>query len=98
MNMQAMLKQAQKMQKDMMKTQDEINNTIYEGKASSVSVKVKGSKEIVEVKIDTDHIENDEIELFEDMIVAALNDAMNKVNEDVELKMGAYTNGMPGLF
>ena len=98
MNMQAMLKQAQKMQKDMMKSQDEINNTIYEGKASSVSVKVKGSKEVIEVKIDASQIENDEIELFEDMIVAALNDAMGKIDKDVESKMGAYTKGMPGLF
>ena len=98
MNMQSMLKQAQKMQKDMLKTQDEINNTIYEGKASSVCVKVNGAKEILNVKIDADVIEKDEIELFEDMIVAALNDAMKKINKDTEEKMGAYTKGMPGLF
>lgn len=98
MNMQAMLKQAKKLQNDMMKEQEKINNTIYTGKASSVSVKINGKKEIVEVKIDAEQIEKDEIELFEDMIVAALNDAMSKVNTDLEDKMGAYTNGMPGLF
>lgn len=98
MNMQAMLKQAKKLQNDMMKEQEKINNTIYTGKASSVSIKINGKKEIVEVKIDAEQIEKDEIELFEDMIVAAFNDAMSKVNTDLEDKMGAYTNGMPGLF
>lgn len=98
MNMQAMLQQAKKMQKEVTKAQEEINNTTYEGKSSFVSVKVKGTKEVIEVKINNDSLEGDDIEMLEDMIVVALNDAFSKVDKDVENKLGKYTQGMPGLF
>ena len=65
MNIQAMMKQAQKIQKDMMSAKNEIDNKIYEGKSSFVTVKVKGTKEIVEIKIDNEKIENDEIEMLQ---------------------------------
>ena len=98
MNMQAMLQQAKKMQKEVTKAQEEINNTTYEGKSSFVSVKVKGTKEVIEVKINNDSLEGNDIEMLEDMIVVALNDAFSKVDKDVENKLGKYTQGMPGLF
>ena len=98
MNMQSMLKQAQKLQKDMLEAQEQINKSIYEGKASSVNVKINGKKEVVEIKLNVESIENDEIELFEDMILAALNDAMKKVDAETEQKLGKFTNGMPGIF
>lgn len=98
MNMQAMLKQAQKMQKDMLATQEEINNTIFEGSSSIVSVKMNGKKEILNVKIDSEGLEKDEIEMLEDMLVVAINDAIKKIDQVTEEKMGAYTKGMPGLF
>lgn len=98
MNMQAMLKQAQKLQKDMLKTQEEINNMEFEGKSSFVSVKVNGKKEVVSVSIDTDTIESDEIEMLQDIIVVAINDAFKQVDKITEEKMGPYTKGMPGLF
>lgn len=98
MNIQAMMKQAQKMQADMMKAKKEIDDTVYEGKSSLVTVEVKGSKEVVKVKIDAEIVEKDEIEMVEDMILVALNDAMKKIDADTELKMGKYTKGMPGLF
>lgn len=98
MNMQAMLQKAQKMQKDMMKAQEEINNKIYEGKSSIVSVKVKGTKEVVEVGIEADDIEKDDLEMIQDMIVVALNDAFSKIDKETEQKLGKYTQGMPGLF
>lgn len=98
MNMQAMLKQAQKLQKDMLKTQDEINNMDFEGKSSFVTVKVNGKKEVLSVNIDADTVDNDEIEMLQDMIVVALNDAFKKVDKITEDKMGSYTKGMPGLF
>ena len=98
MNMQAMLKQAQKMQNDMMKEKAVIDETIYEGKSSLVSVKMKGTKELVEVKIDADTLEKDDIEMLEDMIVVAVNEANKQIDKDTEQKMGKFTQGMPGLF
>lgn len=98
MNIQAMMKQAQKLQKDMMKAKEEIDNTIFTGRSSFVTVEVKGTKEVQKVKIDADQIEKDDIEMLEDMIQVAINDANKKVDEETEKKMGKYTKGMPGLF
>jgi DNA-binding protein, YbaB/EbfC family len=98
MNMQAMLKQAQKMQKDMMKEKNEIDEATYEGNSQLITVKAKGTKEIVEVKIDADALEKDDIEMLEDMITVAINDLFKKIDADTESKMGKYTKGMPGLF
>lgn len=98
MNIQAMMKQAQKMQKDMMNAKDEIDNMTFEGKSSLVTVEMKGTKELTKVKIDAETIENDEIEMLEDMIVVAINEASKKVDQTTEEKMGKYTKGMPGLF
>jgi len=98
MNIQAMMKQAQKMQKDMMNAKEEIDNSVFEGKSSFVTVEMKGNKGLTKVKIDTDNIESDEIEMLEDMILAAVNEASKKVDEMTDQKMGKYTQGMPGLF
>ncbi len=98
MNMQAMLKQAQKLQKDMMDTQEKINETIFEGKSSIVTVKMNGKKELVDVKIAIDEIEKDDVELLQDMVMVAINDAIKQINDVTEKEMGAYTKGMPGLF
>jgi len=98
MNMQAMLKQAQKLQKEMLTAQEEINNKEFTGKSSVVTVKMNGKKEILDVKIDIDQIDADDCELLQDMIVVAFNDAMKQIDKETELKMGKYTQGMPGLF
>ena len=98
MNMQAMLKQAQKLQKDMMNEKNEIDKKIFEGSSSFVSVKVKGTKEIVEIKIDAEKLESDDIEMLQDMLQVAINDAMKQIDTETEQKMGKYTQGMPGLF
>ena len=98
MNMQAMLKQAQKLQKDMLKAQEEVYGMIFEGKSSFVTVKVNGKKELLEVIIDSDGLDKDEIEMLQDMIVVAINDAFKKVDKATEDKLGPYTKGMPGLF
>ena len=96
--MQAMLKQAQKLQKDMLATQEEINNKEFIGKSSIVTVKMNGKKELLDVKIDTEKLEEDDVELLQDMITVAFNDVMNQINKETESKMGKYTQGMPGLF
>ena len=98
MNIQAMMKQAQKMQKDMMNAKKEIDETIFEGKSSLITVEMKGTKEITKVKIAAESIESDEIEMLEDMILVAVNEACKKVDAATEQKMGKYTKGMPGLF
>ena len=98
MNLQAMMKQAQKMQKDMLNTKEEINKMIFTGDSSFVSVEVNGNKELKSVKIDSDGLDKDDIEMLQDMLVVAVNDAMKKVDAETEKKMSKYTQGMPGLF
>ena len=99
MNMQAILKQAQSLQKDMLKEQEKINSTIFEGESSLVKVKVNGKKELLEVLIDkTENMDADDLEALQDMIMLAVNDAMKKVDKMTNDKMGKFANGMPVLF
>jgi len=98
MNIQAMMKQAQQLQKDMTKAKNEIDETVYTGKSSLVTVTVKGTKEILSVKIDADELSSDDIEMLEDMIVVAINDANKQIDADIDSKLGKYTKGMLGLF
>lgn len=98
MNMQALMKQAQKIQNDMMKSKEEINNSVYEAKSSIVSVKMNGEKKLLEVKIDSEQLDKDDIEMLSDMIIVAVNEAVKKIDKDTEEKLGKYTQGMPGLF
>lgn len=97
MNMQAMLRQAQQMQKDMLKAKDEIDNTEFTGESSFVKVTVKGTKEVVSVDIDAESLDSDDIEALQDMIVVAINQANKKVDDMTEKKMGKFGN-IPGLF
>lgn len=98
MNIQAMMKQAQKLQKDMMEEKNKIDNEIFEGKSSIVTVKVKGTKEVLEINIDSESIEADEMEMVQDMIIVAINDAMKQIDKETDKRMGKFTQGMPGLF
>lgn len=97
MNMQAMLKQAQALQKDMLKTKEEVDNTEFTGESSFVKATVKGSKEVVSVEINADSLDKDDIEALQDMIVVAINQANKKVDDMMEQKMGKFGN-IPGLF
>lgn len=98
MNMQAMLKQAQKMQKDMMDAKNEIDNMIFEETNSFVTVKANGKKEILEVKIDNDSMDKDDIEMLQDIIMVVINSIFKKIDAETEKKLCKYTQGMPGLF
>lgn len=98
MNIQAMMKQAQKLQKDMMEEKEKIDHMEFEGSSSFVNVKVNGKKEVVKIKINQEKLEADDIELLEDMILVATNDALKKVDEITEKNMGKYTQGLPGIF
>ncbi len=97
MNMQAMLKQAQALQKDMMKVKDEIDNSEFEGESSLVKVTVKGTKEVVSVNINAESLDSDDIEALQDMIVVAINQANKKIDDITEQKMSKFGN-IPGLF
>ena len=98
MNIQAMMKQAQKLQKDMMIAKKEIDETVFENTKSFISVKAKGNKKIESIKIDIEKIEKDELEMIEDLILVTINELMDKIDAETERKMGKYTQGMPGLF
>ena len=99
MNMQALMKQAQAMQKEVQNTKTEVDNTVFEASSSFVSVKVKGTKEIVEIKINEEvkDVIADDISMLEDMIMIAVNEAFTKVDAMLEEKMGKYSNMMNGL-
>jgi len=98
MNMQAMMREAQKLQKELLKAQDELEKTIYEGKSSLVSLKINGKKELISIIIDKNNsIDSDDIEMLEDMITIAFNDAIKKADEDKENKLGKYGSGLSGL-
>lgn len=99
MNMQALMKQAQAMQRDITNIKNEIDSSVFEGKSSLVSVQVKGTKEIIKVTIDegAKDLVVDDLSMLEDMVVLALNDAFSKVDKVTEEKMGKYSSMMPGL-
>lgn len=102
MNMQGLLKQAQKMQKDLAKVESELNEKLYESTMGGgvIKVEVKGSMEIEKISIDETLLEKDGKEDLEEMLKSAINDAFRKAVEDKEQSMNAITGGvkMPGGF
>lgn len=99
MNMQAMLRQAQNLQKEMMKSQEEINNTVFNSENGLVKVTMKGNKKLEKVEISKENtLDKDDIEMLEDMILVAVNDVISQIEKKTEEKMGKYTKGIPGLF
>lgn len=98
MNMQALMRQAQNLQKDMIKIQEEIEKTTFEGENGLVKIKMNGNKEILSINIDkSNELSNDDIELLEDMLMVAINNANKKVDNLKEQKMSKFGN-IPGLF
>ncbi|KZZ83210.1 MULTISPECIES: YbaB/EbfC family nucleoid-associated protein [Bacillaceae] len=101
-NMQKMMKQMQKMQKDMEKAQEELAEKQVEGSAGGgmVVVIANGNREIIDVKIKEEVVDPEDIDMLQDLILAATNDALKKVEEMTSQTMGQFTKGMnmPGLF
>ena len=98
MNIQSLMREAQKMQKNLQKTQEELANTKYEGVSSLVTIILDGNKNIVSVKINSeDTLEKEDIEMLEDMILVAFKDAAKKADADKEKKLGKYGQGLAGL-
>ncbi len=98
MNMQALMRQAQNLQKDMLKVQKEIEEKEFEGESSIVKVKANGNKEILSVEIDKSaSLEEDDIDMLQDMIMIAINTTFKQIDEYREEKMSKFGN-IPGLF
>jgi len=101
-NMQAMIRQAQKMQEDMAIKQEELDAREYEIKAGggAVVVKISGKKEILSIDISPEIVDPDDIETLSDILVAGVNEAIKRVEETNSAEMEKITGSMnmPGLF
>ncbi len=108
-NMQGLMRQAQKMQEDMEKAKEELAAKEYEIAAGGgvVTLKITGEKQITELNIDPDVVDPDDIETLTDILTAAFNEAVKRVDSDAEEVMGQITGGLglpgmggglPGLF
>lgn len=102
-NMNNLMKQAQKMQKKMQDMQDDLENQVFEAAAGggAVKVTVTGKKEVTKVSIDPEVVDEDDVEMLEDLILAAVNEAMRTADEKVNQQMSSLTGGLNlpgGLF
>jgi hypothetical protein len=98
-NMNQMMRQVQQMQAEMAKAQDELKNETVEASAGGgmVTVKVSGELEVLELKIDPEAVDPEDVELLQDMVQAATNEAIRSAQELAASKLGAATGGLGGL-
>lgn len=99
-NMNQLMKQAQKMQKDMEKSQKELESKIYESSVGggALTVKLNGKKRLTEVNIDPDVVDPEDVEMLQDLVLTAINNAIAMAEEDSEKVMGKLAGGLPGMF
>ena len=97
MNMQAMMAQARKLQRDIEKATSEINESIFKYENDNILVECLGSNEVKKIEIKNDAILEDK-DMLGDIILVAVNDVINQINKVKEEKLGKYTNGLGGLF
>lgn len=97
MNIQAMMKQAQKLQKDVENVQKELEKTLYSGKSGFVNVEMYGSLEVNKITIEEDDLSEVEKDMLEDMIQLAMEDVLKKIKNDKNEKLGKFGQGMQGL-
>ena len=95
-NMASMVKQAQKMQEDMAKLQEELAATEYTATVGggAVEVVVTGSKEVKALTIQPEVVDPEDIEMLQDLVISAVNEGIRKADADAEQKMGQITGGM----
>lgn len=98
-NMNNLMKQAQKMQRQMEQTSEELESKNYEASAGGgvVKVMVSGKKEVLSVKIAEEVVDKDDIEMLEDLIMAATNEALRAQESDANEQMSKITGGLGGL-
>ena len=98
MNMQQLMQQAQRMQREITKTKEEIDAMLFTSESSWVRVEMTGKKVLKSIKIVSEgEIKTDDIEAMEDMILIAINDCMKKIDVYTEEKMGKYSSALNGL-
>jgi len=97
-NMNQMLQQVQKMQAEMVKAQEELKNEVVEASAGGgmVTVKISGDLELRELRIDPAAVDPDDVELLQDMVLAAVNEAVRAAQELAATKMNAAAGGLAG--
>ena len=102
MNQAAMIKQAQKMQQDMIRMQEEMENKTWSATAGGgmVTATVNGKHEVVNLEIKPDAVDPDDVEMLQDMVIAAVNEAMRTADAEAAQNMSRLTGGMNlgGLF
>ena len=97
-NMQQMLKQVQKMQQDMMAAQEQLKDEVVEASAGGglVTVKISGDLVIKEIRVDPDAVDPEDVEMLQDTIVAAVNQAIDQAQQLAASKMGGIAGGLGG--
>lgn len=97
MNLNSLMKEAKKMQADMEKNQEEIGNREFEATAGggAVYVKFSGNRVLKEIKIKPDAVDPDDVEMLQDLILTAVNEALRKIDEALSASFGKYN--IPGL-
>jgi nucleoid-associated protein EbfC len=97
-NLNQMMRQVQEMQAEMMKAQEELKNEVVEASAGGgmVTVKISGDLELKELRIDPEAVDPEDVELLQDMVQAAVNEAIRSAQELAANKMGAATGGLGG--
>ncbi|HAP93134.1 MAG TPA: YbaB/EbfC family nucleoid-associated protein [Desulfotomaculum sp.] len=102
MNMNKMMKQVQKMQSEMMKMQEELGDRVVESTAGGGAVKavVNGKQELLVIEIKPEAVDPEDVEMLQDLILTAVNGALNQSREMINSEMGKLTGGLnlPGLF
>ena len=99
MNQAAMMKQAQKMQQDLLRMQEEMENKTYSATSGGgmVTATVNGKHTLVDLSIKEEAVDPDDVEMLQDMIMAAVNEAMRAADTDANNSMSKLTGGMGGL-
>ena len=99
MNIQAMMKQAQQLQNKMLEEKKLIDGKTFEGSSSLVKIFMTGDYVVTDVKFNlNEDFSFEDVDMLQDMVMLAVNDAMSKIKKETEDKMGKYTKGIPGLF
>ena len=99
MDMNALMRQAQAMQRQMMKAQRELEAKLFELDSSggAIHISIYGSKKLESITIDKDAIDPEDKEMLEDIVYVAVNDVINQIKKEKEKKLGKYTNGLGGI-
>jgi len=91
-----MIKQVQKMQQDMLRTQEELEAKEYTASSGggAVTAVVSGKKQLISLKIKPEAVDPDDVEMLEDLVLSAVNQALTQASEDMSKSMGRFTGGM----